>query len=539
MATITFNKFDLGIDHQKGAAVSDANRLIEIKNAHVTSGLATEKRPGLTKVATLEDGTKGLFSANGVLNTFYCGSSDITHANTLFKAHKLTSTSYPDTALKDIPFVDLFNGYFYVAATHSNGNTRHYYNGAEVTDSNCPHTTICYKAKSKIWAVGTAGDTVRYCKTSDCTNWSEADDAGFLPTGMNARGARAVKAIGLYQDKMCMLMRNGVQVWTIDPDPTANSLDSVIENVGSSFSRSLATVSGDLYFLSDYGFRSITTYSLTYQLGDVDIGTPIDDIVRPVIRSRGDFEPLTTYFYGTGKYMCAIGKQVFVYSVSRTAKIAAWSRYELPVAVDNWAELDGTLYIRSGNDIYKLDEDAYEDDVNCEYITITHNDTSVDNYTVLTDTAGQYVLIDNVRYDAVDGKITVDDKEYTIQSGFIDRPYEVVVQIPYMNFKKPGVLKQIYGIDIDIDGDCYLSIGTDANTYSGKFEVDSDDCTITYDNSNEYFTDEVRVAGRSYSGGILPIECMGTEFSFRFRCDNGKDFRLNALTAYYNDLGVM
>ena len=538
MATITFNRFDLGIDHQKGAAVSDANRLIEIKNAHVTSGLATEKREGLTRVAVLESGTRGLFAANGVLNTFYCGAGDITHADTLFKAHKLTSTSYPDTALKDIPFVDLFNGYFYVAATHENGSTRHYYNGAEITDTNCPHTKVCYKAKSKIWAVGKDGDTVRYCKTSDCTNWSEADDAGFLPTGMNARGAKEIRAIGMYQNKMCFLTHDSVQVWTVDPDPTANSLDSIVENVGSSFSRSLATVSGDLYFLSDYGFRSITTYSLTYQLGDVDIGTPIDDIVRAVIRNRGDFEPLTIYFYGTGKYLCAIGRQVFVYSVSRTAKIAAWSRYELPVTVDCWAELEGVLYLRSGDTVYKLDEDAYHDDTG---VLQWHDTVTVDNRQY--DVDDETVVYNGERYPVINDSAIIENVSYPVTRNAYSTPvpecFEVVIQIPYMNFKKPGVLKQIYGIDIDIDGDCMLSIGTDSNTYSGKFNVSQDDCTITYDNSNEYFTDEVRVAGRTYSGGILPIECIGTEFSFRFRCENEKDFRLNALTVYYNDLGVV
>ena len=70
MPAITFNKFDLGIDLRKGPAVSDANRLREMKNAHVTTGLATQKRPGLTKVATLEPGTAGLFAAFGKLHTF-------------------------------------------------------------------------------------------------------------------------------------------------------------------------------------------------------------------------------------------------------------------------------------------------------------------------------------------------------------------------------------------------------------------------------------------------------------------------------------
>ena len=471
MPVITFDRFDLGIDHRKGASVSDANRLVEMKNAHVTTGLATEKRPGLTHVARLESGTKGLFAANGKLNTFYCGSNTITHADPLFLANKQTSTTYSNVALKDVPFVDLFNGQFYVAATHTNNHTRHYFNGAEVTDSNCPHTGACLKAASKIFAVGKDGSTVRFSKTGYPTDWSASNDAGFLPTGLNSRGAREARALGLYQNRLAVLMRDGAQVWTVDPDPTRMGLSDVVENVGTSFGGSLATVAGDLYFLSDYGFRSITTMQLIAKLSDVDIGSPIDDLVRPAVRNRGSSIPRAVYFYGTGKYLCAIGSQVFVYSVSRTAKIAAWSRYEFPVAVEAWTELEGVLYLRSGNDVYKLDEDSYVDEV------VNSGGTK------------------------------------TVQR------FEVLVQMPWMNFKKPGVLKHVTGLDISMAGECLLSIGTD-------------------DRYPDAFTDECRIVGNTYSGGIIPFECMGNAFSFRFRNQTDGPFRLDALSVYHENLGV-
>lgn len=462
MAAITFNKFDLGIDHRKGAAVSDANRLIEMKNAHVTTGLATEKRPGLTKVATLEAGTKGLFPAFGKLHTFYGGEESITHANTLFEAHRLVCAA-GNKAVTGISYVDVFNGCLYVAAEHGEECFHHYLSDKDVTqitDNQCPHTAAVLKAASKMFAVSPDGQTVRFSKTGDPTDWSTAEDAGFLPTGLNSRGAREAKALGIYQNNMVVLLRDGAQVWTIDPDPTAMSLTERVENVGSSFPLSLATVSGDLYFLSDYGFRSITTMQLISKLSDVDIGSPIDDLVRPAIRKRGN-EPKATYYYGTGKYMCAIDRQVFVYSVSRTAKIAAWSRYELPVAVEAWAELEGELYVRSGDDVYKLDEDKFTDD---------------------------------------------------------GVPYEVTVQIPWMNFKSPGVLKHMYGIDLAMEGECYVSVGMDAR-------------------HPESFSGEVRIVGNTYAGGLIPLECCGTEFSFRFRNVTDQPFRLDALTVYYNALG--
>ena len=237
MATITFDKFDLGIDLRKAASVSDANRLREMKNAYVTTGLATAKRPGLTKIARLEPGTKGLAAALGKLHTFYGGVEDIEHADPLFHACKLvcgeevtddenSETSYAPVykEVSDVHYVDVFNGYLYVSAQHGDVCRHHFLNEAEVsqiTDSNCPHTRSVIKTASKIFGISPDGSTVRYSKTGDPTVWTETDDAGFLPTGLNALGNREAKALGLYRNKLVVLMRDGAQVWYADPDPTA------------------------------------------------------------------------------------------------------------------------------------------------------------------------------------------------------------------------------------------------------------------------------------------------------------------------------
>ncbi len=478
MASITFNKFDLGIDLRKSAAVSDANRLREMKNAHVTTGLATEKRPGLLKVATLEAGTKGLFPAFGKLQTFYGGVDEIVHENELFHANRLvcaeevtddetneTSFAAVHKPVTEIHFVDVFNGCLYVSAQHGDECFHHYLlddDTSQVTDKNCPHTRAVTKAASKMFAVSPDGSTVRFSRTGDPTNWTEEKDAGFIPTGLNSRGGRETHALGVYRGKLVALSRDGAQIWTVDPDPTVMSLDEAVENVGTSFPLSLATVANDLYFLSDYGFRSITTMQLMSERTDVDIGSPIDELVRKAIRSARSI-PRSTYFYGTGKFLCSIDKQVFVYSISKSSKIAAWSRYELPVAPDAWAELKGVLYLRNGDDVYLLDEDGFTDN----------------------------------------GEL-----------------YEVLVQIPYMNFKSPGVLKRIYGLDIAMEGECFISVGIDVR-------------------SEGSFTEEIRVIGSTYGGGLIPVECCGTEFSFKFRNKTKDAFRLNALTVYYDLLGVI
>jgi hypothetical protein len=461
MPVINFNRFELGIDLRKGRSVSDANRLLEMKNAHVTTGLATEKRPGLSHVTTLAAGTKGLFAGLGKLNTFY-GEGTITHSDALFDAHKCLLDD-AEAEVTDVQFAEVFNGYIYAAITFGNTTKHHYLDGSEVTqiqDANCPHTTACLKAASKMFAVGTDGSVVRFTKTGDPKDWTTTEDAGFLPTGLNARGDRATKALGMYQNNLVALARDGAQVWVVDPDPTAMKLTELVDNVGTSFHRSLATVSGDLYFLSDYGFRSITTLQLLSKLSDVDIGSPIDEIVRPAVRAI-EGSPKAIYFYGTGKYMCAVDNQVFVYSVSRTAKIAAWSRYVLPFPVDAWAELEGVLYMRAGDEVYSLSEDAFTDD----------------------------------------GEL-----------------YAVEIQLPYMDFKTPGMLKRIYAIDLVVEGECDFQIAFDAN-------------------HPEYITDAVRIVGNTRGGGLIPIECCGTEFSFKFLNETDEDFRLDAISVHYEVLG--
>jgi len=522
MPRISFDRFDLGIDHRKAASVADANRLRDMVNAHVITGRATEKRHGRRTVQILESGTKGLYPALGVLNTFYA-IGDITHSNPLLMANKVPFfekggngdwVASETVDLVDVWFVDVFNGFIYVVVEYDNGEIRHHYlddgerreknpdyvepeepeeseepeepdpsdpgdpeepepeipeyiditGVTQIIDPNCPHSKIALKAASKMFSVSVDGASVRFSKTGDPVDWSESEDAGFLPTGLNARGDRAAKALGMYQNKMVVLMRDGAQVWTIDPDPTVMRLDELVENVGSSFSESLSTVSGDLYFLSDFGFRSITTEQLIAKLSDVDIGSPVDDLVRKSIRDHAGTSPKAIYYYGNGKYLCAIDDEVFVYAVSKTAKIAAWSRYQYGMSIEDWAELNSILYLRSGDAVFMLDENAYDDD---------------------------------------------------------GEEFEVFVQLPYMDFKSPGDLKHIIGIDLVVDGECYFSIAYDAADENAR-------------------TEPVRIVGpNTRPHGMIPIECVGTEFSFILTNKTKGPFRLNAITVYYNSLGAM
>lgn len=468
MSSITFNRFDLGIDLRKDAAVSDANRLREMRNAYVTTGLTTAKRPGFKFFTTLEPGTKGLFSALGKLHTFY-GEGTVTHANPLFEAHKVVPTE-GEKAVRDVWYADVFSNYIYVAVEYADGTVRHHYldgneKGTQITDENCPHSRAAFKTQSKIFAVGKDGDVVRFCAAGRPRDWSAENDAGFLPTGMNARGDRTATALGLQRGRLAVLTRDSCQLWTIDPDPNNMGLYDTVENVGSSFPKTVANVAGgDLYFLSDFGVRSITTQAYTDNLVDEDVGSPIDSMVKEAIAEAAEtgVEPKAFYFYGTGQYILCFGSHLFVYSISRTAKIAAWSHYYIQFPVDAVAEYGKHLYFRSGDDVYIFDEN-----------------------------------------EATDGGI----------------PFEVMLELPWMDLKKPGELKMIQGIDAVFEGTGYISLAFDSRDPNAR-------------------TPEVLVSGNTRPGGMIPIPCCGTEVSIRIRNYDDKPFKLNALTLYYQLLGV-
>lgn len=469
MPQITFGRFDMGLDLRKGANVSDANRLLELTNAYVTTGLAVQRRPGLTAVGELPAGTGGLFTALGHLNVV-AGASGIPSTHEM--VHVLHAPHGGRTPVR-VTASDIFMGQIVAAVQYGDGSIRHHlFSGgaSSILPDPCPHGASFLKHGGKLFAP--AEDTVRYCATGNARDWTASGDAGFLPTGMHATtGDTHIHALSLWGNRMACFARDSIQIWDIDPDPNRMGLYDRIEHVGSHEPGSVRPVGNDLFFLSDAGFRSIATLQYTDHITDVDVGGPIDAMVRPLLRglppqeSRG-WRVVATHYSGTGQYLCALGRRLFVYSRSRAANLAAWSVYDLPQSVQPvqaFAQMGSDLYLRCGNRLLRLDPDSAYDD---------------------------------------------------------GTPIETVVQVPWMDCKTPGHLKVLHGIDVVMQGSARISVGFDAR-------------------DPEAFTHEVEVSGNTRGGGLIPLPCSGTEFSVRIRSDDGHPFRLDAVTLYYDVLGVL
>lgn len=471
----------------------------------------------MTLIATLESGTQGLRAAGGKLNTFYSAGS-VTHADSRFVANKIANPSIV-TDVKKIHYADVFNGYLYVAAQYNNGDIKHHYldnpaslsawaattaltagvlrrpltsngfryevttagttgateptwpttvgatvtdgtvvftcRGTEVWDANCPNTASVVKKSSKIFAV--KDDVVRFCRTSNPRDWTEPNDAGFLGVGIQQSGATNPTALGEYAGNLVVFFKDSSQVWTVDPDPSKMTFVQGMD-VGCPYPHGAANMAGDVFFASYDGIRSITTQSTTGNLIDVDVGSPIDALVKPEFSSSADVRAF--YFRGGGQYWAMKGSVAYVYSFSRTSKISAWSRYTFPFNITDVTELDGDLYFRAGNTVYKLDDDACSD-------------------------AGVN--------------------------------FSVNIEFPYLDFKTPGVLKQIMGMDTVMIGSAEMRIRFDSR-------------------QPDFITPAINMSGDTRPGEMTAVELISVGIAPVITSTTDQPFELHAMTFYFENL---
>lgn len=423
MPVITFDEFAGGLDVRTAAALARPNILRALTNAYITTGKAIRKRPCLEKTATLEAGTVGIKAFGGKLNTFYGQGTAIVHADTRFVARRTPHVTSGAAPTK-VHYCDQYNALMYAAVEFGDGTFRHHYlddpgawaaatvyganvfrrpttangfryevttagtSGASeptwptvvgatlsdgtavwtcrtfsITDVNCPHTKQVTKQAQKMYAVGASNNTtVRYCKTGDPRDWTTASDAGFIAAGLYAKGSDQVTAIGPFQKSgLAIFFGDNSQVWTVDSNPANNALVDNIEGIGTVYHRAAGPVSRDLFFKAQNGFRSVSLVSITDNLQDNDVGSAIDKLVNAQILPTDD--PLSMYYPKLGQFWCINGATVWVYTFSRTSKISAWSKFTLPFSIDDATVLNQELYVRTGNDVYRVSDAVYKDGV--------------------------------------------------------------------------------------------------------------------------------------------------------------------------------
>lgn len=297
-----------------------------------------------------------------------------------------------------------------------------------ITDVNCPHSKIVAIAAGKVYAAD--NDIIRYCATVNPLDWTSADDAGYLPFGLQTYGSNPVAAMGLYRSNLVPFNAEGFQMWQVDTDPANTSLLDALP-VATTYNKALAPVANDLLFLSSQGVRSIGIAASSTNLQAGDVGMPIDVLVKAAMGDTVD-EPRATFLPALGQYWLAINAgdrtscTVFVYTLNQIGQVGKWSRYLFPFPIDDFMIMDEDLYLRSGDDVL-----CYDD-------------------AVAVDFAG--------------------DSER-------ERAFPGAVQYQWLDFGKPGVPKQVVGFDLVGSGNPTFALGYDQSnegTFTTDFAVPAD-----------------------------------------------------------------
>jgi hypothetical protein len=211
-----------------------------------------------------------------------------------------------------------------------------------VKDTRCPNSKIVAIAASKVFAADE--DIISYSATVDPLDWSTADDAGYLPFGLQTHGANPVLAMGLYRGNLVAFNSAGFQMWQVDQDPQNMALLDAAP-IGSTEPRAVKPLQNDLVFLNAVGVRNIAIAGASTNLQAGSTGEPIDALVQPKIRAAL-YQPHSAFFPAYGQFWVFFGDEAFVLTLNE-GKTGKWSRYVFPEAITDTTLLDNDLILRT------------------------------------------------------------------------------------------------------------------------------------------------------------------------------------------------
>lgn len=354
-----------GVDRSRPRYVFQPGAMWSGINGHLTRGGDFEKRKSFVEKYSLPSGTVGFAKTTAGLYVFGAQAEPVgMPAGVTYQ--RLAHPTAAAAVMTQLRSWDLYNGKIYAIAKYDNGDTRHFYDGAEVSDWDDGGTkptgygSLVKTHKRKPYSP--VGSIVYFPVIDTATNWDTASGAGFQNMNTAQGGSDAVTAIAKYQSYLAIFSRTVVQIWNMADNATNNADVQVIGETGTRAPKSAISF-GDLdaFYLSDAGIRSLRARNYTNTAGVNDVGTPIDTVVLEYIDTLSDETvegACAVVDPRDGRFWLAIGERVFVFSYFPSKKISAWSWYEPGFTISDMLTYGGRLYARSGNSIYLYGGDS-------------------------------------------------------------------------------------------------------------------------------------------------------------------------------------
>lgn len=374
MPYMLIEDFASGVDLRRSAVTAEGRSLRKLVNGFVNAGGEIEKRRAFVTINGTLAGTYGLKGAGIYLWVFGSAATAPAGLPQGVAYHALVGAN-----IARIADVEIFNGLLYVVVQQPDGNFAHYYNGAHVTEA--PNSGTVMAHRSKMYSV--KDNIVYFSGLDDPLHWT-ADSGGTVGAGfiqVDAQDDGSVTLVGLasYYDQLALFGRNSVQLWSMDEDPKLNQLIQTVGNIGLVTPQGVGRyATGDVLFLHDSGIRSLRARDSSNAASVNDIGSPIDEEIRALVRAAkaenpGAVSPRTlvdtTTFIDpdTGQFWLSMGNSIYVLSIAASSKVSAWSRFDPGFKPQYFAPTSWATFLRSGDTLYAY-SDGYDNSL-CEVIT--------------------------------------------------------------------------------------------------------------------------------------------------------------------------
>jgi hypothetical protein len=352
------DSFRAGLDVRRPSFSAPPGTISKGDNVHLTKGGDLEQRKAFVKVAALPSGTFGLASVGGLVSTFGSQATP-TGMPANFGYTQLTHpTGASMTSILDIEY---FNGKTYVIADFNN-DTRHFYNGARVTDFDGPAGAVSapyFPGKaartigSKVYSVS-AGNL--FFSTIDLPTSLTGTGAGFVNVSNHSAGCENLIGLELYYDTLLVMAKDAMQVWHVEANSVNNARTQTFPSVGLVAPRaSVCYLDGAAFWLSYQGVKSIQAKFATSRNSLADVSSQIDPELTAYMKT------LDTVTLGQVRMLIepednrlwlVIGNRIYVRSWFPTDEVIGWTTYYPGFTIDDIAIVNRRVYARSGNDVY-------------------------------------------------------------------------------------------------------------------------------------------------------------------------------------------
>lgn len=208
--------------------------------------------------------------------------------------------------------------------------------------------------KGKVYFI--QGSYLYFSALNDATSFDdEAGTAGFINLRNEFFGADELTGLGVYQSNLAIFARRQVFIYYVDQDPALNRQLQVLNNTGTLAPQSVVSVGDvDVFYLSDTGVRSLRARDSSNLATVSDVGTPVDDLIVEALRTLPEEQIETAIGFiepNDGRYWLRLGEDmIYVFTTFAASKVAAWTKYETPFDVQDFALFQGRLYTRGGDD---------------------------------------------------------------------------------------------------------------------------------------------------------------------------------------------